>query len=226
MRSRVYLLCVVAAMVSGSAGVVGANWSETFDGGDFDLTTWLFRGYPEIAGTFSATIQDGPGDDDYLALDETSPAAVGGTQFGVAIGDPDDVFTDVRVGAVFNVMGDASLNYHGLAARTDYFIDDGSVSGFPGIVASTYVMIIHYEEGPANLKIELLKVVNLDTAIMATWQPEVPVPGIDHGRSHYFQPDVVGADPVYITGSVYDYKGGPLLVKTPTFIDTSANDPW
>ena len=62
--------------------------------------------------------------------------------------------------------------------------------------------------------------------IMAEWQPEVPVPGLDHARSHYFELDVVGSDPVYITGSAYEYKGGPLLVRTPTFVDTSANDSW
>jgi hypothetical protein len=61
---------------------------------------------------------------------------------------------------------------------------------------------------------------------MATWQPEVPVPGLDHARSHYFELDVVGSDPVYITGSVYEYEGGPLLKRTPTFVDTNANDPW
>ena len=226
MRTRVSLVCTITAMVLGLAGAAGANWVETFNSGEFDLTTWLFGGYPQLTGTFSATIQDGPGDDDYLVLAETSPSSLGGTQFGVGLGDPDDVFTDVRVGAVFNVAGDASLNYHGLAARTTYFIDDGSISGFPGVIASAYVMVIHYEEGPANLKVELVKAVNLDTSIMATWQPEVPVPGLDHGRSHYFQLDVVGSDPVYITGSVYDYEGGPLLVKTPTFIDTGANDPW
>ncbi len=158
-------------------------------------------------------------------MDETSPADIGGSQFGVAIGDPDDNFSDVRVGAAFNVTGDASWNYHGLAARITYFIDDGSITGYPGIVASCYVMTIHYEEGPANLKIELVKAVNLSDDIMAEWQPEVPVPGLDHARSHYFELDVVGSDPVYITGNVYEYKGGPLLVRTPTFVDTSANDP-
>jgi len=96
----------------------------------------------------------------------------------------------------------------------------------PGIVASSYILFIHYEEGPANLKIELMKSINLSPDIMAEWQPEVLVPGLDHAKSHYFELDVVGSDSVYITGSVYEYKGGPLLVRTPTFIDTSANDPW
>jgi hypothetical protein len=221
-RLSICILVSCAALI----GTAQANWSESFDSGAFDLTTWLFRGYPEVTGTFTATIQDGPGDDDYLVLDETSPAAAGGTQIGVAIGDPDDIFSDVRVGAEFNVTGDASRNYHGLAARISYFIDDGSITGYPGMVANTYVMVIHYEEGPGNLKVELLKAANNQTGIMATWQPEVPVPGLDHGGTRYLELDVVGSDPVYITGSVYEYKGGPLLVRTPTFIDTSANDPW
>ncbi len=209
-----------------ASGTAKANWSETFDGNSFDLATWQFSCYPDLTGTFSQTIQDGPDDNDYISLDEISSAAIGGSQFGVGIGDPDDKFSDVRVGAVFNVAGNASWNYHGLAARIDYFIDDGSITGYPGIVASSYVLIIHHEEGPANLKIELLKSINLQSDIMATWQPEIPVPGLDHARSHYFELDVVGSDPVYITGSVYEYEGGPLLVRTPTFVDTSANDTW
>ena len=219
-------VCVLIGSVALTCGTAQANWLETFDGNSFDLSTWLFSGYPEITGTLSATIQDGPDDDDYLAFDETSSADVGGTQLGVGIGDPDDIFSDVRVTAVFNVSGDASRTYHGLAARINYFIDDGSMSGYPGMIANTYLMMIHYEEGPANLKIELLKIVNNDVTIMATYEPEVLVPGWDHARGRYVELDVVGSDPVYITGSIYDHKDGPLLVRTPTFIDTSANDPW
>ncbi len=219
-------VCVLLGAIGVLSGTANANWLETFDGNSFDLATWQFECYPDLTKTFKATIQDGLDDNDYISLDETSPADVGGSQFGVGIGDPGDIFRDVRVGAVFNVTGDASWNYYGLAARIDYFIDDGSITGVPGIVASSYVLIIHYEEGPANLKIELLKSVNLQSDIMATWQPEVPVPGLDHAKGHYFELDVVGSDPVYITGSVYEYKGGPLLVRTPTFVDTSANDPW
>jgi len=221
-------ICAVLGLIVAVSGTAQANWEETFNGMGFDLTTWLFRAYPEITGTFSATIQDGPGDDDYISLDEASPAVGGGSQFGIGIGDPDDIFTDVRVGAVFNVTGDVSRNFHGLAARITYFIvpPGGTPPPYPGIIASCYSMVIHYEDGPTNLRIELMKVVNLDTGIMGTWQPEVPVPGIDHDRSRYVQLDVVGSDPVYITGSIYEYKDGPLLAITPTFIDTSANDPW
>jgi len=223
---KLVVICAVVGLIVTASGTAKANWSESFDGNAFDLTTWQFHCYPDLTKTFSASIQDGLDDNDYLALDETSPAAVGGSQIGVGIGDPDDIFSDVRVSAMFNVTGDTSRNYHGLAARISYFIDDGSISGYPGIVASTYLMLIHYEEGPANLKIELMKTVNLSTDIMQTWEPEVPVPGLDHARSHYVELDVVGSDPVYITGSIYEYKGGPLLVRTPTFIDTSSNDPW
>ena len=216
----------IMAVIAILSGTAQANWLETFDGNSFDLATWQFSCYPDLTKTFSATIKDGPDDNDYVSLDETSQADIGGSQIGIGIGNPDDKFTDVRLGAVVNVAGNTSWNYHGLAARVDYFIDDGSITGVPGIVASSYVLFIHYEEGPANLKIELMKTINLSPDIMAEWQPEVPVPGLDHAKSHYFELDVVGSDPVYITGSVYEYKGGPLLVRTPTFVDTSANDSW
>ena len=205
-----------------------ANWSETFGGYAFDLTTWKFYCYPDVTKTFKATIKDGAANNDYLSISETTSvgAMPPGSAFGMGFGS-DEVFRDVRVGALFNITGDASRNYHGLAARASYFIDpDGSLTGAPGIVASAYIMIIHYEDSPANLRIELLKIVNLDDQIMQTYQPEVPVPGLVHARSHYVELDVVGSDPVYLTGSIYQYKGGPLLVRTPTFIDTSGNDPW
>ena len=224
--ASVTTVCIQIGLILFTSSLAQANWLETFDGNTFDLSTWLFGCYPDLTKTYSATIQDGPDDNDYLILDESSPADAGGAQFGIGIGDPDDNFTDVRVAATFNLDSDTSWNYHGLAARIDYMIiPAGSTDPPPGIIASCYVMTIHYEEGPANLKIELVKAINLDTSIMAEWQPEVPVPGLDHARSHYFVLDVVGQDPTYITGSVYEYKGGPLLVRTPTFVDTSANDP-
>ena len=225
-RKHFLTVCVLIGTTAIWSGTAQANWSETFDGNSFHLPTWLFDCYPDLTKTFNATIRDGLDNDDYISLNETSPANVGGSQFGVGIGDPGDRFRDVRVAAEFNITGDASWNYHGLAARITYFNDNGSITGYPGIIASCYVMLIHYEEGPANLKVELMKAVNLKTDIMATWQPEVPVPGLDHARSHYFELDVVGSGPVYITGSVYEYRGGPLLVRTPTFVDTNANDPW
>jgi len=224
-NSKIYVMTGLILAISITAH---ANWSETFGGNAFDLTTWKFYCYPDVTKTFKATIQDGAANNDYLSISETTSvgAMPPGSAFGMGFGS-DEVFRDVRVGAVFNVTGDASRNYHGLAARASYFIDpDGSLTGAPGIVASAYIMIIHYEDSPANLRIELLKIVNLDDQIMQTYQPEVPVPGLDHARSHYVELDVVGSDPVYLTGSIYQYKGGPLLVRTPTFIDTSGNDPW
>ncbi len=220
------IVCVLIGLILLTSGTARANWLETFDGNSFDLPTWQFDCYPDLTKTFNATIKDGLDENDYISIDETSPADIGGSQFGVGIGDPDDIFRDVRVCAEFNVTGHDSWNHHGLAARITFFNDDGSITGYPGIIASCYVMVIHYEEGPANLKIELIKAVNLSDDIMEEYQPEVPVPGLDHARSHYFELDVVGSDPVYITGSAYEYKGGPLLVRTPTFIDTSANDSW
>ena len=204
-------------------GAARANWSETFGGNGFDLSTWQFHSYPDLTNSFSGTLQDGPDDNDYLLLDETSPSTIGGSQFGVAFG-AEEVFTDVRVGAVVNVIGDLR-NYHGLAARVSHFIDDGSISGAPGIVASSYLMLVHWQDGPANLRIEVFKTVNNLTDIMKKYHEE-PVPGLGHARNYYAELDVVGSDPVYVTGSLYEYKGGPLLARTPVFIDTNGNDPW
>ena len=124
---------VLIGAIGMSGSTAKANWLETFDGNSFSLATWQFACYPDLTKTFNATIRDGLDDNDYISLDETSPADVGGSQFGVGIGDPGDIFRDVRVGALFNVTGDASWNYHGLVARADYFIDDGSITGVPGI---------------------------------------------------------------------------------------------
>jgi hypothetical protein len=55
---------------------------------------------------------------------------------------------------------------------------------------------------------------------------EVQVPGLDHTRSYYAELEIVGSDPVYITGSLYEHKGGPLVARVPTLIDTNAQDPW
>lgn len=202
-----------------------ANWSESFNGNTFDLATWQFHSYPDLTKTFGGTIQDGLDDNDYLVLAETSGATTGGSQFSVAIGS-DEEFRDVRVGAVVNVTGNLR-NYHGLAARVTYFVDpDGSITNeAPGIVASSYLMLIHWQDGPANLRIEVFKTVNNLSNIMDIYHEE-PVLGIDHARSYYAELDVVGSDPVYITGSLYEYEGGPLLARTPTFIDTNGNDYW
>ena len=216
-------VCAYLGWMILAGGSVQANWSESFDGNAFDLSTWQFHSYPDLTNSFTETLQDGPDDNDYLLLDETSSSTVGGSQFGVAFG-AEEVFTDVRVGAVVNVTG-GLRNYHGLAARVSHFIDDGSISGAPGIVASSYLMLIHWQDGPANLRIEVFKTVNNLTDIMKKYHEE-PVPGLGHARNYYAELDVVGSDPVYITGSLYEYKGGPLLARTPVFIDTNGNDPW
>lgn len=222
---RLFTAYVLLGLILLAGNTTQANWSESFDANAFDLANWQFHCYPDLTKTFDGTIQDGLDDNDYLVLDETSAADAGGSQFGVAFGS-EEVFTDVRVGAEVNVTG-GLRNYHGMAARVTYFIDpDGSITGeAPGIVASTYLMLIHWQDGPANLRIEVFKTVNNLANIMKTYHEE-PVPGIGHARSYYAELDVVGSDPVYITGSLYEYKGGPLLARTPTLIDTNGNDPW
>jgi hypothetical protein len=174
------MVCVLAAVASGTAE---ANWSETFGGNGFDLATWQFHCYPDLANTFTGEIKDGPDENDYLLLAETTSADAGGSQFGVAFGS-EEVFTDVRVGAVVNLTG-GLRNYHGLAARVNHFIDpDGSLTGVaPGIIASSYLMLIHWQDGPANLRIEVFKTVNNLPDIMKTYHEE-PVPGLDPGLYH------------------------------------------
>jgi hypothetical protein len=55
---------------------------------------------------------------------------------------------------------------------------------------------------------------------------DVLVPGLNHARSYYAELDVVGSGPVYVTGSLYEYKDGPLVARTATMVDTNGNDPW
>lgn len=223
MSARLPLATLCGVLVLAMAGAAGANWSETFDDG-FDLTTWLFRAYPELTGTFDASIETGADGNGYLALTETNPANVGGAAFGVGMGSTEE-FGDVRLGTVINVTGDASRSYQGLAVRTTYLLDDGSISDYPGIITTGYIMFIHWQEGPANVRIEVLKILNNQDAIMKTYV-EVPVPGLEFDRPFYAELDAVGTGPVYITGSLYESKGGKLLARTPTWIDTNAADVW
>ncbi len=223
-------VCAVVAVIAMLSDAAQANWLETFGGNAFDQT-WTFGCYPDLTKTFSATIKDGPANDDYLSLDETTSFNQGAGSFGSAFGMgfvSNQTFTDVRVGAVVNVTGNDSRNYFGIAARANYFVDpDGSITGAPGMVTTgAYIMIYHWEDGPARVRIEMLKIFMNDDAIMKVFEPEVPVPGLNHAKSHYIELDVVGSGPVYVTGSIYEYKGGPLLVRTPTMVDTSGNDPW
>jgi hypothetical protein len=218
------ILAISLAVVLGIACPGRADWSETFGGNAFDLDTWLFECYPKLTGTFTYAFQGGPEDDGFLAMTETSPSSAGGSQFGVGIGAPEE-FADIRVGAVVNAGNLASRSYHGLAARIQYFMDtDGSLTGYPGIVPSCYTMLIHYQDGPANLRIELLKIVTLLDNHSQYW--EIDVPGLGHGRSYYAELEVIGSNPVYITSRLYESRGGTLLASTPTLIDTNAQDDW
>src|SRR4030042_508589 len=88
-------VCVLIAIIVILSGTARANWLETFDGNSYDLATWRFGCYPDLTKTFKATIQDGPDDNDYIALDETSPADTGGSQFGKGSGDPGGSFSGV-----------------------------------------------------------------------------------------------------------------------------------
>lgn len=220
--SRVVWILSAVCVFAGSGY---ANWFDSFNDGDFDLTTWQFPAFPDVTGTFTQTILAGADGNDYLAFEETSSVGVGGAAFGAGFGS-DEEFKDVRVGAVINVAGDASHNYYGFLARASYFIDpDGSVTGVaPGFVANCYILHINYEDGPANLRIDLEKVV-MNQNIMDE-DIEAMIPNLANDRSYYAELDVVGSGPVYVTGSLYEYKGGPLVARTPTMVDTNGNDWW
>jgi hypothetical protein len=217
------VLCAVGLILV-PAGVSAANWADSFDGGEFDLATWQFPAFPDVTGTFTQTLAAGADENDYLALAETTSAGAGGAAFGAGFGS-EEVFQDVRVSAVVNVAGDASHNYHGLIARASYFIDpDGSLTGVaPGVVADCYVMHIDWEDGPANLNIDIEKVIQ-NQNIMDE-DVEAVIPGLANERSFYAELDVVGSGPVHVTGSLYESKGGPLVARV-SMIDTNANDPW
>jgi hypothetical protein len=85
-------------------------------------------------------------------------------------------------------------------------------------------MHINWEDGPANLRIDLEKVI-MNQNIMDE-NLEALVPGLAHARRYYAELDVVGSGPVYVTGSLYEYEGGPLVARTPTMVDTNVNDWW
>ncbi|MCH7556266.1 MAG: hypothetical protein IIB56_02285 [Planctomycetes bacterium] len=229
---KLVVICAVVGLIVAASGTAQANWSESFNGDDLDLATWQFLPYPDMTKTFTATIKAEPDGNKYLSLDETTSFDTGAGSYGSAFGagfGSDEVFTDVRVGAIVNVTGDASRNYCGLLARATYIIDDGSISGAPGMFATAvYIMHIDWEDGPANLEIDIEKVVNMGN-IMRNEEElllDIAVPGLNHARSYYAELDVVGSGPVYVTGSLYEYKGGPLVAKTATMVDTNGNDPW
>jgi hypothetical protein len=222
-------ICVLVVLVTISIDSARANWMETFDGDQPDLATWQFVPLPDLTKTFTNTIVSDPNGTKYLSLDETTPAGDGGSLFGAGYIEED--FTDVRIGAIVNVTGDASHNYCGLLARMTAIIDpDGSITGVaPGFFPqSVYVMHVNWEDGPANLRIDIEKVINVSN-IMENEEElglDVLVQGLDNARSFYAELDVVGSGPVYVTGSLYEYKDGPLVARTATMVDTNGNDPW
>jgi len=224
------IVCAALGLAMLVSGTAQANWVETWNGAQPDLPTWEFHCFPDVTKTFTNTVKTDPNGNKYLSMDETTPMAVGGSLFGAGFGSNEN-FTDVRMGAVVNVTGDASRNYCGFAARTEYIIDpDGSISGIaPGFIATkTYVMHVNWEDGPANLRIDIEKVVMMQNIMRNEEQLglDVRVPGLETARSYYAEMDILGSGPVYVTGFLYEYKGGPLVAKTATMVDTNGNDPW
>ncbi len=222
---KLVVICAVLGLTVLVSGPAQANWSETFGGNAFDLATWQFECVPDMTKTYTGTIQDGPDDNDYLALAETTSLGVGGSAFGGAFGS-NEKFTDVRVGAVVNVVGDASRNNYVLIGRGAYTIEGPPTKPYPGLWTNCYVLIIYWENGPANLTFEVQKVIDNDASDVMSQDYGAPMPGLNHARSYYAELDIVGSDPVYVTGSLYEYKGGPLVARAPTLIDTNAKDAW
>jgi len=214
------------------AGVGFANWSDSFDGGKLTLPTWQFLAWPNVMGTYKGTVQTTADGNGYLVLSETSPfdADSSPMKLGAAFGGAfasSEKFKDVRIGATVNVTADACHSINGLFVRCTYFVDpDGSISKLaPGFYASGYLMFIDYHDGPANLRLELQKVVN-NQHIMDGPDIGVVIPRVENARSYYAELEVVGAGPVYITGRLYEFKGGPLVAQTPAMVDTDAKEVW
>ncbi|MGE5296504.1 MAG: hypothetical protein ACM3VT_16920 [Solirubrobacterales bacterium] len=226
MSTSVRAACVLA-VVAALASVGYANWEDSFDNGAFSLTTWKWLSYPQVAGTYTQTLKTAEDGNTYLALAETSSvsADLPGAAFGIGFGS-DEKFTDVRVAGTVNVTGDASHSYHGLASRSTYIVNDGKiVSGAaPGVIASCYVMHINWENGPANLQIDIEKVVQLQNIMEKNF--DVTIPNLANARSYYAALDIVGSGPVYVQGKLYEYKGGPLVAETAVMVDTDGNDWW
>ena len=219
-KRAIWVLMIVAAL----AGAAGANWSDSFDGGKLNLN-WTFVSFPDVTGTFQQTVMPGEDGDGYLTFTETTPVDKGGSAFAAGFGTSEK-FKDVRVGATVNVTGnDCHYFYYGLIARASYFIDpDGKLTGVaPGFVADGYIMHVDYSNGPANLAINIEKVKMNQNVMDKT--PTATVPTALNERSYYAELEVVGAGPVTVTGRLYEFKGGPLVVEV-SFVDTDAKDPW
>ena len=224
--SHLVRICAVVGLAAMVSSTAWANWSETFGGNAFDQV-WAWGCYPDMTGTFTQNIIDGPGDDDYLSIDETTKFDTDTGSYGSAFGIgfcTHEKFADVRVGTVVNVAGDASSFYHGVGARAGYFDDNGSITGVPGLVANAYIMHIDWEDWPPQFSIDIEKVIWNQNMMSSGF--DVMVPGLDNGGSFYAALDVIGSNPVYVTGYLYEYEGGPLVAKTQTLIDTNVQDSW
>ncbi len=196
---------------------------RTFSDGGYDLATWQFLSYPQLAGTYTQTLVPGADGNGYLAVQETSSVSKGGAAFGVGLGS-DEVFADVRMGATVNVAGDASHNHHGLGVRMTYFISDGTATPAPGLVASGYVMHINWENGPANLALDIEKVVNLQNIMRNDF--DVVVPTLDNARSFYAELEAVGSGPCTSQAGCTSTRAGPWLPRPRRWWITNGNDPW
>jgi hypothetical protein len=217
----------VVAIVAVLASVGYGNWADFFDGGQFGLTTWKWLSYPQLVGTYTQTLATTAEGNGYLVVRETTSVGepVPGAAFGMGFGS-DEKFTDVRVASTVNVAGDASHAHHGLATRSSYIINDGKLvpGAAPGVVASCYVMHINWEQGPANLMIDVEKVVNLQNIMEKDF--DVAIPTLANARSYYAALDTVGSGPVYVQGTLYEFKGGPIVAQTAVMVDTDAKDWW
>lgn len=209
--------------------IYNVNWEETFDNNALDLPTWQFIEYPDWDFTptsFQHPILDGPADDDYIQLADTLGVNSGGSAFGMAMGDPNDLFTDVRVGATVNINGDASWGHHLIGARSKAFPSSDLGDSKPGHLVNGYVLHVNYEEGPANLVFELEKVYASQEIMRGGHSVSAIVPGLDHKRGYYAEMDVVGTDPTYVSCALYESKGGSLILQLPVLVDTNVQDPW
>jgi hypothetical protein len=220
-KSKSIWAVIVSAVLIIAAPAAQA-WVETFETDPADLSwNWYSvrdvpqMGYP-ASPTFEARRDQAADGNHYIRLYE--PVAItDGASFGIGFVQED--FSDVRVGAVVNVTDEAMINYQGFGARATYVLTPTG-----GIVANTYIMHVDWEDGPANLSIDIEKVVQLQNIMERDFNAVVP--GFAHQKSYYAELEVVGSDPTFVTGSLYAYKGGPLVARTPTLVDTSANDDW
>ncbi len=226
-RKKLVSICALVVLLTMACGIVEANWSEDFNDMTFDQT-WQWYCIQDVTKTFTHTIQDGPGSNDFLVLSEPLSVDANGSAFGMGIGSQEE-FTDVRLGAVLNADGQASSSkqsIYAISGRTQYFNHPGGggVLPYPGVYASGYALLMSWENAPARLEIEVQKYICLSNIMSTSFT--VQIPGADPDKSYYAVLDIVGSGPVYVTGSLYEYKGGPLVARTPTLIDTNAKDWW